>query len=118
MRPHPDNLLADLDNGAFVPWGVTSGGDLYYDRIGPSEKYFEPIEGTLLVMAGPDEPDYFICRSLFSALDTKINLNDLAAGSYLCVWTDEKRVSILRITSIDPSPKGMTEFIYTTWATK
>ena len=115
---YPDNLLADLDNGTFVPWGVTSGGDLYYNRVGPNEKYFQPMENTLLAIAGPGEPDYSICNSLLVALGTKINLNDLAVGSYLCVYTDEKRISILRITTLDNSSKGMTEFIYTTWDAK
>jgi hypothetical protein len=114
----PDNTLADLDNGTFIPWGTTHGGDLYYTRVSPTEKYFQPMQNTLLAVAGHSEPDYGVCKSLLIALGTKINLNDLKAGSYLCVYTDEKRISSLRITSIDTSSKGMIQFIYTTWGVK
>src|SRR5262245_4286977 len=115
---YPDAQLADLDNGTIVPKGTLLGGDLLLDPVTSRLKYLKPMTDTILAMAGPAEPNYEVCNSLLDARLPQINIDDLAHGSYLCIYTDEKRISVVSIVSVDKSANGAVQFVFTTWATK
>lgn len=54
-------------------------------------------------LAGDTKADYSTCRGRTGDSSNRIDFGILEVGKYLCVKTEEKRYSALRITSLSPT---------------
>ncbi len=96
---------ADLDSGSEASG---SGVDFHYHAQTAVEKYFEPLNGAVMVkMAGV--PDYSDCKN--AALSSSmINLNTFPTGSWMCYKTNEGRYGRFTLDSYG-DPDGTTMYI-------
>lgn len=99
----------DLDEGAYGP---SSGADIWFHAVTADERYLEPMNGAKI--AKVSLPGSKSCLdATFSS--SRIEIDDLTEGSYVCVITDEGRLSQLRVNmAAGPSP-GVLGIGYITW---
>jgi uncharacterized membrane protein len=107
----PSGTHFDLDNGNQA-WG--RGGDIVHDGQAVSGN-----EGALLALGTDGPNEYSRCGPLLheeSSWRSHILFTELPAGSVLCVWTNEGRLSYLEVTRVPNSNGGdILNFRWTTW---
>ena len=107
------SFLADLDAGAMT--SNFTDADFWYEAVSPTQRYVTPVNGATIAKSGTS----FIGASGCAALalsTTKIDVNDLPAGTFVCVLTSSGRYSEFVVTEtvgVSPSPLKIT---FTTWA--
>jgi hypothetical protein len=107
----PQTWTADLDEG--VVGGLT-GADIWFEAVTATERYVTPRNGAKIAIAGTTQAGRDGCAAA-SLSTSKININDLPAGTYVCVLTSQGRYSQFLITApVGPSP-GTLSIVYTTW---
>lgn len=98
---------ANLDNGTT---GGAAGADIWYQAVSAVEKYITPRNGAL--MAVGDGSGYAGCSTTDMTNDS-IPLADIPPGTYVCVKTNQNRISQFRVNGF----VGTTMKIgYGTWA--
>jgi uncharacterized protein YraI len=106
----PQTYMADLDAGAVTE----SGADIWFEAVSATERYVTPRNGAAIVKVGTGGISRDMCASA-SVSTARINVNDLPAGTYVCVRTNEGRVSGFRVNAaVGPSP-GTLRIGFTTW---
>jgi hypothetical protein len=105
----PQTYLFDLDNGQ-----VGAAGDIWFHAVTNTELYIEPRGGARMAVGDRSNRGFAGCSAAsFSA--TRVPLADIPVGSYVCVRTNEGRISQFRMNAISSgSPKTLT-LGYTTW---
>jgi hypothetical protein len=99
----------NLDNGTQASG---SGNDLWYHAVTNTEKYIEPINGAKIAIGDFGQHGWDGCKAA-SFTSAKLAISDAPVGSYICVKTNEGRISEFRVNGFN----GTTMKIgYTTWA--
>jgi Ig-like domain-containing protein/Big-like domain-containing protein len=104
-------FTADLDEGDY-PGGANA--DIWFEAVTATERYVTPRNGATIVKYGSSAPTVYSCAA--AALSgSRINVNDLPVGTYVCVKTNQGRYSEFRVNSgPGPSP-GTLGIGFTTW---
>ncbi|MDY6874950.1 MAG: SH3 domain-containing protein [Chloroflexota bacterium] len=107
----PQTWTVDLDEGVV---GAGSDADLWFHAVTAAERYVEPQNGATIAVVGTSSIGRGGC--IVAPLSTaRIHVNDLPAGTCVCVLTNMGRYSEFRVTvPIGPSP-GTLSIVYTTW---
>jgi len=113
----PQTFLFDLDAG-YLPKSADDPAnadvDLWFEAVSFQERYLEPYNGASWVVIGPSAVGYDECLAMsFSA--SKVDINSLPVGTYMCVSTNIKNISIVRINSINNASPGVIWLDFTTW---
>ncbi len=98
-----ETFRADLDKGL----ETDKGADIWFQVDPATGRFITPAAGTVLVAAvGTVEPSFKQCDQARAQLSSeRIPIQDLPAGSVICVLTDEQRLSVFRVDSPPgPSP--------------
>lgn len=99
----------NLDTGA---QGSEPGTDLWYEAVTDTEKYITPQHGAKISIGDFGQHGWSGCKSS-TFTSAKLALDDAPIGSYICVKTNEGRISEFRVNGF----AGTTMKIgYTTWA--
>ena len=99
----------NLDNGTQA---AGAGNDLWYHAVTDTEKYIDPINGAKIAIGDFGQHGWDGCKTQ-SFTSAKLALSDAPVGSYICVKTNEGRISEFRVNGFN----GTTLKIgYTTWA--
>ena len=113
----PQTFMADLDTG-IVPRDPKNPAladvDLWFEAVSSRERYLEPYNGASMVVAGITEVGYNECRSKQAAV-SRVDINNLPAGIYICVITNINNVSVVRVNSINLSAPGSIRLDFKTW---
>lgn len=101
--------IFDLDTGA-----VGSSGDIWFHAVTNTELYLEPRGGAQMAVGDRSNRGFAGCTAeRFST--ARVALSETPVGSYVCVRTNEGRISQFRVNAISAgSPKTLT-LGYTTW---
>jgi len=86
---------ADLDSPSSNPQWNTDVSDIGYSS--------EINVIALALYLGDERADYETCRNTTGYSDEDFDIGSVAPGAYICVKTDERRYSALRITQLDSS---------------
>ncbi len=106
----PQTYLFDLDSGA-----VGSSGDIWFHAVSATERYIEPRGGAQMAVGDRSNRQFAGCSAADYAT-TPARLADVPVGSYICVRTNEGRISQFRMNAITPDASPSTLTIgYTTW---
>lgn len=101
--------LADLDSGSVVNDGSS---DLWYEAETDVDKFLTPKNGARIAVGDGSNRGYAGCAAE-SFDDARVPLADMPVGTYVCVKTDEGRISQFRVNGF----MGTTIRLgYTTWA--
>lgn len=105
----PQSYLFDLDTGA-----VGADGDIWFHAVTNTELYLEPRGGAQMAVGDRSNRGFEGC-SAASFSTARVALSAVPVGSYVCVRTNEGRISQFRMNAISSgSPKTLT-LGYTTW---
>ncbi len=104
----PQTFTANLDNGT-----VGGGGtDIWYQAATAVEKYITPQAGAMIALGDGSNRGYEGCsEELFS--DERVPLADMPPGTYVCVKTNQGRISQFRVNGFVGTTMKLG---YTTWA--
>ena len=113
----PQTYMADLDTG-IVPAGQKDSAyanvDLWFEAVTPKERYLEPYNGASWAVVGPNAVGYDQCKEM-PPTSQRANINDLPSGTYICVTTNEKNTSVVRINNINSAYVGKITIDFMTW---
>lgn len=98
---------ANLDNGTT---GGGAGADIWYEAVTAVQKYITPRNGALIAVG--DGGGYDSCSSTDMTND-RIPLADIPPGTYVCVKTNQNRISQFRVNGFIGTTMKLG---YTTWA--
>jgi hypothetical protein len=107
----PQTWPADLDEGVV---GAGTASDIWFEAVTAAERYVTPRNGATMAKVGTTAVGRSDCAAApLSA--SRIHVNDLPEGTYVCVRTNQGRYSEFRVNApIGPSP-GTLKIGYTTW---
>ena len=102
-------FLADLDNGSIVN---DSSSDIWYEAETEIEKYITPKNGAMIAVGDGSNRGFEGC-SEESFQTERVPLEDMPEGTYVCMKTDEGRISQFRVNGFLGTSMKLG---YTTWA--
>jgi len=101
---------ADLDEGEV---GAGTDSDIWFEAETATERYITPMNGATIAKVGTTSVGLDGCRKA-PLSSSRININDLPEGTYVCVRTNLGRYSQFRVNApVGPSP-GTLNIGYTT----
>lgn len=105
----PQTYVFDLDAGT-----VGGDGDIWFHAVTNTQLYLEPRGGAQMAVGDRTNRGFAGCSAeTFST--ARVALSAVPVGSYVCVRTNEGRISQFRVNAISAgSPKTLT-LGYTTW---
>src|ERR1700690_2154569 len=113
----PQTYMADLDAG-IVPHESKNPAmadvDLWFDAASSADRYLEPYNGASMMVLGTSVVGYNECKGM-QAVVARVDINSLPRGTYICVLTNIKNISVVRVNSIDYSEPGTIRLDYMTW---
>jgi hypothetical protein len=113
----PQTYMADLDTG-IVPRDAKNPAfadvDLWFDAVSSTERYLEPYNGASMTVMGLTQVGFNECRNLQAAV-ARVDINNLPAGTYICVSTNIKNTALVRVATIDYSSPGSIRLDFMTW---
>jgi hypothetical protein len=105
----PQTYVFDLDAGS-----VGGSGDIWFHAVTNTELYLEPRGGAQMAVGDRSNRGYAGC-SAASYSTTRAPLGSVPVGSYVCVRTDEGRISQFRVNAISSGSPKTLSLGYTTW---
>lgn len=103
----------DVDAG--VETGLTDPGtDVWFEAVTADERFFSPQNDALIAFAGMTAPGKGGCLEADLAED-QIDVTTLTLGTFVCVQTNEGRISELEITDPSEVSAESIEFHFTTY---
>lgn len=93
-----DGSYADLDSPSADPQWTTGSSEISYYS---SQSLIDVFTSALYL--GGRKADYETCRNTTGYSDDDFDTGSVVPGDYICVKTDAKRYSALRITQVDSS---------------
>ncbi|MCF6344617.1 MAG: SH3 domain-containing protein [Devosiaceae bacterium] len=99
---------ANLDNGNIG----AAGADIWYEAVTTVNKFITPRNGAKLSISGSSNRGYAGC-SVASYSNNKISIWSMPVGTYVCVKTNEGRISEFRLNGYTGTTMRLG---YTTWA--
>jgi hypothetical protein len=106
----PQTYLADLDEGQVTQ----DGADIWFEADTATSRFVTPRNGARIAIAGTSSVGRDGCRQL-SLSAQRINIRDLPPGTYVCVRTNEGRISQFRVNARVGRSPGELRIGYTTW---
>jgi hypothetical protein len=88
--------------------------DLWFDAASSTDRYLEPYNGASMMVVGTSAVGYNECKSM-QAVVARVDINSLPRGTYICVLTNIKNISVVRVNSINYSAPGTIRLDYMTW---
>jgi hypothetical protein len=105
----PQTYVFDLDAG-----GVGGEGDIWFHAVTNTQLYLEPRDGAQMAVGDRSNRGFAGC-SAASFSTARVALSAVPVGSYVCVRTNEGRISQFRVNAVcSGSPKTLS-LGYTTW---
>jgi hypothetical protein len=105
----PQTYVFDLDTGS-----VGGAGDIWFQAVTSSELYLAPRGGAQMAVGDRSNRGYAGC-SAASYSTTRAPLSAVPVGSYVCVRTNEGRISQFRVNAISAGSPKTLSLGYTTW---
>jgi serine/threonine protein kinase len=106
-----EGFCADLDEGVAA---CSSDADIWFHPVSSVERYVEPPNGAKIAKVGTSSVGRGGCAAA-SLSTSHIHVNDLPAGTYVCVLTNAGRYSEFRVNApVGPFP-GTLRIHYITW---
>ena len=105
----PQTYVFDLDAG-----GVGGDGDIWFHAVTNTELYLEPRGGAQMAVGDRSNRGFAGC-SAASFSTSRVALSSVPVGSYVCVRTNEGRISQFRVNAISAGSPKTLELGYTTW---
>jgi hypothetical protein len=111
---------ADLDNGEIGTRATARSADIWYQAVNESESYITPQNGAKISETSQARRGFAGCQAARYNGD-RLALTHLKPGSYLCVMTEQGRLTEIQVDGVYPkypvlAPKIMTiSFAYSTW---
>ena len=103
--------MADLDEGQV---DVGAGMDIWFEAETATERYVTPTNGAMIAAVGTSSIGREGCAAA-PLSNSRIPIQSLPAGAYVCVRTNQGRFSQFRVNAaVGPSP-GVLQIEYTTW---
>ena len=99
---------ADLDDGSLG----SSGADIWYQAVTATSKFITPRNGALLALGDGSNRGFSGC-SVASFTGNQIPTSAIPVGTYVCVKTDQGRISQFRLNGYTGTTMKLG---YTTWA--
>ena len=106
----PQTWTADLDNGNVGG----NGADIWFQAVTQSEMYITPRNGASMAVGNRQNRNYAGCAAA-SYSKNRVPLWDIPVGSYICVRTDQGRISQFRMNAISSGSPKTLSIGYTTW---
>jgi hypothetical protein len=107
----PQTWTADLDRGSV---GRGAGVDIWIQAETAELLYVAPRNGAKLGLGNRRNRGFDGCRAgRFSA--DRVSLRDMPVGSYVCVRTNEGRISQFRVNAVSGGSPKTLKLGYTTW---
>lgn len=104
----PQTATANLDNGTVGG----AGADIWYHAVNPLQKFIEPRNGAKLAKGDGSNRGFAGC-SAESFSSTPISIWAMPVGTYVCVKTNQGRISQFRLNGYTGTTMKLG---YTTWA--
>jgi len=101
-------FTANLDNGAIGG----GGADIWYRAVTAVQKYIKPINGAQMAVGDKSNRGYAGCK-VASYSSAQVSIWTLPVGSYVCVKTNQGRISQFRLNGYTGTTMKLG---YTTWA--
>lgn len=105
----PQTYLFDLDNGA-----VGASGDIWFHAVTATQLYLEPSGGAQMAVGDRSNRGRDGCAAA-SYSTARAPLSAVPVGSYVCVRTNEGRISQFRVNAISSGSPKTLSLGYTTW---
>jgi len=105
----PQTYLFDLDNGA-----VGASGDVWFHAVTNTQLYLEPSGGAQMAVGDRSNRGRDGCAAA-SYSTARVALSAVPVGSYVCVRTNEGRISQFRVNAISSGSPRTLSLGYTTW---
>jgi len=102
---------ADLDTNNAPS---NSGADIWFEAKTRTERYVTPKNGATIANMGSKAPGAAGCKKA-KLSKSSININKLKVNSYICVKTNKKQYSQVKITSLPAPNVGNLGIQFTTW---
>jgi len=103
-------FLADLDSNA----DGNANADIWFQAETATQRYLTPKNGAKLALGDLSNRGLAGCSAAhFSA--GRVSLSDIPVGSYVCVKTNEGRISQFRLNGISGAAVKTLQLGYTTW---
>lgn len=102
---------ADLDHGAV---GNSAAADIWFQAETADLLYISPRNGARLGVGDRSNRGYAGCSSARFTRN-RVSLRDIPVGSYVCVRTNEGRISQFRVNDISGGSPKTLKIGYTTW---
>lgn len=113
----PQTYMADLDTGA-IPKSTKDSlyneVDLWFEAAAPQERYLETYNGASWAVMGLNPLNYVDCVNMVPTT-ARMDIRNLPSGTYICMITNSKNISIIRVNSINYGSKGVIRLDFTTW---
>ena len=111
----PATFVADLDLGQL---GGGANADIqFFLNIFSGGRFLAPVNDTKLARVGTSAPGLQGCAQA-ELFEEGINFNNLPTGSYVCVRTNQGRLSEVRITALPDTYPGTVEISFRTFETQ
>ncbi|MCP4357073.1 MAG: hypothetical protein GY796_03525, partial [Chloroflexi bacterium] len=106
----PQTWTVDLDTGLI---GAGSLADIWFEAVTETERYVTPRNGAQIAAVGTTSLGRDGCAAV-SLADSRIHINALPPGTYVCVRTNQGHYSEFRVNeAVGPSP-GTLNISYST----
>lgn len=109
LRDVPQTYVIDLDTG-----NVGGSGDIWFEAVTSSELYLAPRGGAQMAVGDRSNRGFAGCSGE-SYSTTRTPLSAVPVGSYVCVRTNEGRISQFRVNAISAGSPKTLSLGYTTW---
>jgi hypothetical protein len=107
----PQTWTADLDEGVV---GAGEMADIWFEAETEVERYVTPTNGATIAKVGTTSVGLNGCMAA-PLSDSRIGVDDLPEGTYVCVRTNQGRYSQFRVNASVGSSPGTLHIGYTTW---
>jgi len=107
----PQTYTADLDRGSV---GAGGAADIWFQAETADLLYLAPRNGARLGVGDRTNRGYAGCSSARFTRD-RVSLRDIPVGSYVCVRTNEGRISQFRVNAVSGGSPKRLKIGYTTW---
>jgi hypothetical protein len=102
--------VVNFDNGQVTQ----DGGDLWFQAETAELLYLTPVGGARIGVGDRSNRGYDGCAAARMTRD-RVSLRDVPEGSYVCMRTDEGRISQFRVNGISAGSPKTLSLGYTTW---
>lgn len=106
----PQTYRFNLDNGNIGG----AGADMWFQAVTPIKMFLKPRNGAKMAVGDRSNRGYAGC-SVASYSGARVNINALPVGSYVCVKTNQGRISQFRVNALTPGYPKKLKLGYTTW---